>query len=170
VNAAPQAKRATGAPADAPEVKAIEVARMIPAAYVHGDLMHLTLPGDERLEEGKQDVKRWQNIGGRLGMHQWIECTNDAGSMWRLMRVERVHGSPGTGLRGLWLRDVVPPSFADKADEPISATGDWYIMWGGAHKKWMVISPGGVVYQTGLNSEMAAQTVCRREAGNPKPL
>jgi hypothetical protein len=150
--------------------KPIPEARIIPAAFVHGDLMHLTMPDDERIEEGEQDVARWANIGARLGMHQWIEIVNDAGSMWRLMRVARVFGSPSTGLRGLWLEDVVPPRFRDQAVEPIIPTGDWYVRYGGAHRKWMVITPTGVVRRDGINTETEARNLCNQESRNPKPI
>lgn len=167
MNAPAQAKAKA---ASEPEVRSIPEGRMVPAAFIHGDLLHLTLPGDERIEEGAQDLKRFALVGPKFGMHQWIEVVNDAGSMWRLMRVERVHGTPGSGLRGLWLKDVVPPSFSDLADEPIVATGEWYVRHGGGHRRWMVITPGGVVYRQGINTEAEARTACHRGTGNPKPL
>jgi hypothetical protein len=153
-----------------PEVKAIPEGRMTPAAYVHGELLHLTLEGDARIEEGAQDLKKFSLIGPRMGPLQWIEVVNDAGSMWRLMRVARIHGHAGTGLRGLWLEDVVPPKFTNFADEPAVPTGDWYIRFGGAHRKWMVITPGGVVNRQGINTEGEARTICNQVSGNPRPL
>jgi hypothetical protein len=150
--------------------KPIPESRMVPAAFVHGDLLHVTLFGDERVEEGVQDVERWSHLGPRLAMNQWLEISNDAGSQWRLMRVERVHGSPGSGLRALTLRDIVPPSLTDLADEPVAAIGDWYVRHGGAHRKWMVISPAGVVRRDGINTEAEAKNLCNQESRNPRPL
>jgi hypothetical protein len=144
--------------------------RMTPAAFVHGDLLHLTLVGEEQVEEGEQDIGRWAAIGTRLGMHQWIEIVNDAGSMWRLMRVDRIHGSPGTGLRALVLRDVVPPCFTDLAVEPIVKTGDWYVRHMGAHQKWAVITPGGTVYKDQINTEAEARLMCNSASRNRKPI
>jgi hypothetical protein len=162
-----QAKAKTASEA---EVRSIPETRMIPAAFVHGDLLHLTLPGDERIEEGAQDLKRFGLIGPKMGMHQWIEVVNDAGSMWRLMRVEKIFGTPGSGLRGLWLRDVVPPSFSDLADEPIAVTGDWYVRHGGGHRRWMVITPGGIVHRQGINTEAEARSISHAASANPRPL
>ncbi len=151
-----------------PEVKSLAEGRLTEASFVHGNLLHLTLPGDERIEEGEQDLKRFALVGGKIGMFQWIEVVNDAGSMYRVMVCTRVFGGPGTGLRGLWLRDLVPPVFTEQSEEEIVATGDWRVQWGGAHRKWMVISPGGVVKFEFLNTESDARAVCGREALNPK--
>lgn len=148
--------------------RAVPENRMLPVAFVHGEPMHLCLPGDERIEPGPQDVDYLANIGGKLAMHQQIEVTNDAGSFWRLMRVERVHGSPGSGLRALTLRDVVPPYFSDMADEPVVSIGQWYVRFGGAHRKWMVVTPAGAVRREGINSESEARHICRLEESNPR--
>jgi hypothetical protein len=150
-------------------VKAIEESRMVAAAFVRSDPMHVTLPGMDTIEEGVQDVALWQNVGPRLCMHQWIEITNDVGSFWRLMRVERIHGSPGTGLRALTLRDLVPPHEIDAASVTIVPTGQWEIRWGGIHNKWQVVSPAGVVSKHGFNTEAEARTHRNLEERNPKP-
>jgi hypothetical protein len=143
---------------------------MVQASFVINEMMNITLPENETVEEGEQEVRRWEQIGTRFGMNQWLQITNDAGSMWRLMRVERIHVSPGSGLRALVLRDVVPPKFIDLANEPVVATGEWYVRYGGTHRRWMVITPAGTVRRDGINSEAEARTVCHRESGNPKPL
>lgn len=158
-------------PAEAKEpVQPIDRARMVPAAQVLGELMIVTLPEDQTVEEGLQDVRRWEHLGPRLTMHQFVIVTNDCGSMWRWMRVERLHGSPGAGLRALLLRDVVPPRFVDLALEPIVATGSWEVRHGGPHRRWMVIQPNGSVRRDGINSEAEARTIAHRESGNPKPI
>jgi hypothetical protein len=143
---------------------------MMQASHVIGEMLNVTLLEDERVEEGLQDVARWHQIGPRLSMGQWLQITNDAGSMWRLMRVDRLHATPGSGLRALVLRDVVPPKFIDVANEPIVSTGDWYVRYGGPHRRWMVITPVGTIRQDGINTEGEAKTIWRSEAGNPAPM
>jgi hypothetical protein len=165
---AQQQPRASTPPAA--KSKPIPRDRMTPAAFVHGDLLHVTLFGDERLEEGPQDIERWSQVGPDVGMHQWLEVTNDAGSFWALMRVERCHGGRGQGLRALSLRFIFPPTTADLADEPVTAIGDWYVRHGGAHRKWMVVTPQGVVRRQGLNTEAEARDACNLESRNPRPL
>ncbi len=143
--------------------------RLVPASYVHGEALHITLPDDETLEEGEQDLELFARIGVRMSHGQFLEIENDAGSMWRLMRVARIYGTPGTGLRGLVLRDVVPPCFNDLDVEPVIKTGDWYVRHGGPHKRWQVITPGGVVFRERINTESEARTVKSAAERNPKP-
>jgi len=152
---------------DAP--KPIPESRLVPSAFVHNEMQHVCLEGDQRIEEGEQDIRLWALIGGKLGMHTWVEVVNDAGSIYRLMRVERVFGSPSTGLRGLWLRDLVPPQFIDRTEEPIGATGEWRFEWRGPYKKWVVVSPQGIAKFEYINTEQEARAACVRESGNPKP-
>jgi hypothetical protein len=134
-----------------------------------GPMMSVVLEGDQVIEVGVQDVRRWEHIGPRLTMYQWLRVTNDVGSMIRFMEVERIHGSPGQGLRALILRDLWAPTFKDMAAEPIVSTGEWYVRHGGTHRKWMVIQPNGNVRRDQINSEAEAQNMARLEAGNPKP-
>lgn len=155
-------------PAVPPQV--IARGRMTQAAQVLGEVLCITLFDDERIEEGVQDIRRWGLVGTRLAMNQWLIVSNDAGSMWRLMRVGRVHATPGSGLRALVLYDVVPPKFLDLANEPIVATGDWYVRYGGSHRRWMVVNPAGAVRRDGINTEGEAKSLCHAESGNPPPL
>lgn len=172
--AATDAQRKSGDAGARPEAKAaprpIPRERVMGMSFVVGEMMNVTLFEDERVEEGLQDVKRWQLVGERLAMNQWLQVTNDAGSMFRVMRVERIHTSAGAGLRALVLRDVVPPKFIDIENEPIVATGDWYVRYLGAHRRWAVISPAGTVRRDGINTEGEAKTICVAEAGNRAPL
>lgn len=133
-------------------------------------MMSVVLEGEQTIEAGEQDAARWQHLGTRLTMYQWLRVTNDAGNMIRYMEVERVHGSPGSGLRALVLRDMWAPMIRDMAVEPIVSTGEWYVRHGGTHRKWMVIQPNGNVRRDGINTEVEARTVAHRESGNPKPI
>lgn len=162
--------KAANAEPTAAKQQVIPPLRVIQASHVIGEVLNVTLFEDERVEEGLQDVARWGLVGTRFAMNQWLQVTNDAGSMWRLMRVERVHATPGSGLRALVLRDVVPPKFIDVANEPIVSTGDWHVRFGGAHRRWMVINPAGNVRREGINTEGEAKTLCHSEAGNPAPM
>jgi hypothetical protein len=131
--------------------------------------MSILLEGDQTIEEGAQDVKRWQHIGARLTMYQELRITNDAGSFIRRMEVLGVHGTSGSGLRFLNLGDTSPPVFIDKANEEIVSTGDWFVRWGGLSKKWQVVNPAGRVRKEEINTEAEARNVMHLEAGNPIP-
>ena len=144
--------------------------RMVELSHDLGPPMSIVLEGDQTVEEGTQDVKRWTHIGPLLTMYQWLRVSNDAGSMVRFMEVERVHGSPGAGLRALVLRDLWTPVFKDMAAEPIIATGEWYVRHGGTHRKWMVIQPNGNIRLDQINTEAEAKTIAHRESGNPRPI
>jgi len=148
----------------------IERTRAIEADFVVGRMLNITLPDDDTIEEGLQDVGRWSLIGPRLAMNQWLQITNDCGTFWRVMRVERIHGSPGSGLRALVLRDVVPAKIVDVANEPVAATGEWYIRYLGPHRRWAVISPAGAIRREGIHSQAEAANACHVERGNPPPL
>jgi hypothetical protein len=150
--------------------KAIPRDRMISAEFIMGAMMNVTLFETETVDDGVQDAARWELVAPRLAMNQWLQITNDAGSMWRLMRVERLHASPGSGLRGLVLRDVVPPRFFDLENEPIVATGEYHVRYGGAHRRWMVITPQGTVARDQINSEHEARIHAHRDSNNPRPL
>ena len=134
-----------------------------------GPRMSIVLEGDQTIEAGPQDCRRWEHIGSRLTMYQELRVTNDAGTFIRRMEVLAVHGTPGSGLRFLNLGDTSPPVFIDKANEPIVSTGDWFVRWGGLSKKWQVIRPNGQVRQEGINTEAEARNVLHLEAGNPRP-
>lgn len=166
------AQTAQKAPRDEgdPGFRPIPRARAQQAAFVVGEMLNITLEGEETIEEGVQDVRRWADVSRFLSMNQWLQIGNDAGSFWRVMRVERLHGSPSSGLRALILRDVVPPKVIDVAKEPITATGEWYVRYGGAHRQWMVINPAGVVRRDGIHSHAEASNVCHVERGNPPPV
>src|SRR4051812_14431560 len=70
-------------------VQPIPLTRMMQTGFVVGEMQTITLPEGETIEEGLQDPRRWEHVGPRLAMGQWIEVANDAGSMYRLMRVDR---------------------------------------------------------------------------------
>jgi hypothetical protein len=142
--------------------------RMKELSQDQGPIMSIVLEDDQTIEEGVQDVRRWQHLGPRLTMYQWLRVANDSGSMVRFMEVEKIHGTPGSGLRALTLRDLWAPKFKDLAIEPIVSTGEWYVRHGGTHRKWMVIQPNGGVRRDGINTEAEAQNMARLESGNPK--
>lgn len=148
----------------------IPPARMVPAAFVIGDIQNLTLVEDETIEEGLQDVERFRHIGPRLAVNQWIVVGNDAGSVRRVMIVEKLHCHAGSGLRALFLRDLFPPRIFDIEHEPIIATGDWYVRYGGPHRRWMVITPSGTIRREGINTEVEAKRQWQSESGNPAPI
>jgi hypothetical protein len=155
----------------APEEKrvvAISRDRMRELSHDVGMPMSITLEGSDTIEEGAQDVRRWEHIGPKLSIGQWLRISNDAETFYRFCEVLKVHGSPGTGLRALVLRDLFPPKFVDKENEMPAATGDYYVRWGGLNKKWQVIRPNGTVRLEGFNTESEAKLVANREAGNPK--
>ena len=156
----------------APEKKKyqpIPIGRMRELSQDTGPRMSIVLEGDQTIEEGAQDVKRWQHIGARLTMYQELRITNDAGSFIRRMEVLGVHGTSGSGLRFLNLGDTSPPFFIDKANEPIVSTGDWFVRWGGLSKKWQVVNPAGRVRKEEINTEAEARNIMHLEAGNPIP-
>lgn len=156
---------------DMPEkIQPIPRDRITEMSHVMGFPMSIVLEGDQKIEEGEQDPNRFRNVAGRIAMYQWLRITNDTGSMVRFMEVERIHGSPGSGIRSLVLRDLWPPRFKDLAAEPIVSTGEYYVRHGGAHRKWMVIQPNGNVRIDGIMSEAEARTICARESGNPRPI
>ena len=49
------------------------------------------------------DLSFWSNAAARMAVGQWLQVTNDAGSFFAVMRVERIHGGGGYGsaLRAL---------------------------------------------------------------------
>lgn len=140
--------------------------RFVSSAHIAGDKLFITLPNDEKIDEGEQDIARWRHA--KLVIGQWLEVSNDAESMWRLMRVARVYGTAASGLRALVLRDIVPPQFSDRANEPITATGEWYFRWAGQHRQWVVVQPNGNVRFEGLNSQEQARIITHNESGNPR--
>lgn len=144
--------------------------RAMGAEFVTGTMLNITLEGTDRIEEGVQDVGRFELVASRLGVNQWLQVTNDAGSMFRLMRVERLHMAPGSGLRALVLRDIIPPRFFDLENEAIVATGEYYVRYGGTHRRWCVITPAGLVGFEGFNTEHEAKIAAHRESGNPRPI
>jgi hypothetical protein len=166
---------ATAAQAKPPEtekpvVRPIERERITDCSFALGEMQLVTLPGEMTIEPGQQNPVLWDSIAGKLRMHQWVQVSNDAGSFWRVMRVERIHGGSGQGLRLLILKDVVPPQFIDLANEPIVSTGDWEVRHGGPHRRWMVIRPNGTIRAEGLNTEQEARTIANRDKLNPRPL
>ena len=158
VKSAPEEKKYQPIPRD----------RMRELSQDTGPRMSIVLEGDQTIEAGPQDCRRWEHIGSRLTMYQELRVTNDAGTFIRRMEVLAVHGTPGSGLRFLNLGDTSPPVFIDKANEPIVSTGDWFVRWGGLSKKWQVIRPNGQVRQEGINTEAEARNVLHLEAGNPR--
>jgi hypothetical protein len=166
-----QAQTKLAPPADKiPPIKPIPEDHMIEASYARGPVMLVTLSGDEVIQEGPQNIEKWANLTRRLSVGQHIEVGNDSGSFWVWARVERLHGSPGSGLRALTLRFLIPPIVNNLTDEPIAATGDFYVRHLGARRRWAVINPQGNVHIDGLNSEAEARNVMMRAASNPRPL
>jgi hypothetical protein len=151
-------------------IKPIPEDRMIGASFARGETMLVTLIGNEVIQEGPQPIEKWANIARRLSVGQHIEVGNDAGSFWAWCRVERLHGTPGGGLRGLTLRFIAPPIVSNLAEEPVTATGDFYVRHLGMARRWAVIDPKGHILIEGLNSEAEARNHMIRAQTNPKPL
>ena len=99
----------------------------------------------------------------KLSFGQWLQISNDANSMYRLMRIGQIHSGRGAGLRFLSLLDIVPPRFFDVEFEPVIATGSYYVRHLGVHRGWAVVDPGGKVRFEGINSEAQAQNMCHAE-------
>jgi hypothetical protein len=163
-------------PAKAKPVDAVQPRRAIPedrmkdAAYVLGNVLHVTLEDDQVIEAaGPQDVVRWALIGTKIAVGQWLLITNDAGSFRRIMVADQVHSSPGTGVRALVLDDLVPPKFFDKSSDAVVASGSWYVRYFGSHRRWGIVSPGGIVRRDQINTEAEATNLMHLEARNPKP-
>jgi hypothetical protein len=152
-----------------PVTRPIDEARMIACAHAIGEMQLVTLPDEMTIEEGPQDPLLWVNIAKRLSMHTWVQVTNDAGSFWRVMRVEKIHAGRGAGLRALVLRDVVPPRLVDLANEPIVSTGEWYVRHLGPHRGWVVVDPAGNVRREGIRTQREADNWCHQTSGNPRP-
>jgi hypothetical protein len=151
-------------------IKPIPEDRMIAASFARGETQLVTLLGNEVIQEGPQSIEKWGNIARRLAVGQHVEVGNDAGSFWAWCRVERLHGSPGGGLRALTLRFIAPPIVSNLEEEPVVATGDFYVRHLGPHRRWAVINPQGNVHLEGINSEAEARNVMLRAASNPRPL
>lgn len=147
-------------------VRAIEVQRVTVAAETQGEKLLLTLPGEETVNEGVQDPRRFVNVAAKLSMGQWLEISNDAGNFWALMRVTSRHGGRGASLRGLSLQNIVQPMVADKVLEEPIPTEEWYVGFFGMHRKWCVITPKGKFFREGLNTESQARTILDHEAKN----
>src|SRR5438067_10205939 len=105
----PKAPKLGEAAVDQRPIRPIPRERIRLAAHCVGDMAIITLPDDERIEEGAQDLLVWAEVGEHLSIGQWLIATNDSGGMWRLMRVRMVHGGRASGLRHLELVDIVPP-------------------------------------------------------------
>src|SRR5665213_3756076 len=153
-------------PPEAKKFQPIPAERFVNSAHTAGDKLFVTLPNDETIDAGEQDIARWRHA--KLVIGQWLEVSNDAESMWRLMRVSRVYGTAASGLRALVLRDIVPPQFTDRANEPVTATGEWYFRWAGQHRQWIVVQPNGNVRHEGINSQEQARIFTHNESGNPR--
>jgi hypothetical protein len=142
---------------------------MMDSDFVFGRSQHVCLEGDATLEQGAQDIKLWQNIGGRLAVGQQVYIENDGRTFWRWMRVVEVLGSPAAGLKHLVLADLVPPWFGKAEEHPVTAAADWKIRYSGPHLKWCVIAPNGSVKHSFINTEDEARNRARQEQGNPRP-
>ena len=68
------------------------------AEHVLGPVLHVTLPKTGTIEAGDQDVAFWRNVREPLTTDQLLIVSNDARTMWRLMRIERVVGNRSSGL------------------------------------------------------------------------
>ena len=156
---------ATKAPETKPEdripPRPLDRERVKGLAESFGEMLSVVLPDDSTIEEGPQNPLFWSNAAARMAVGQWLQVTNDAGSFFAVMRVERIHGGGGYGsaLRALALRHIVPARTFDQAVEPIVPTGEWYYRHGGGYRKWMVISTerdrGARGYRDGMGGEEA---------------
>lgn len=155
---------------EAKKVQPIAPDRMVSIAYATGEMMSVTLEGTQTIEEGEQDTNLWRHLGPKLSNLQWLRIGNDAQTMRRIMEVEAVFGSPGTGLRSLILSDLLPPKFFDRQNEQLRATGEWRTDYFGPYWRNRVITPGGTVRHAFINSETEAKNICHRESGNPRPI
>ena len=130
--------------------------------------MILTLSDGEEIEEGEQQCDRFLLLGPRLVAGMWLIVTNDIGSLWRLMRVEMIHGGPGQALRGLTLRDIAPPYRAKRDVEAPLSTGEWYVRHMGAFVKWCVVAPNGELRAREVNTETEARNRMRDFISNAR--
>lgn len=122
-----------------------------------GEMLSLTLPGDEVITEGDQNCARWSVLGPRLHNNQWIVVRNDAESFFAVMMVERIFGGGGAAMRGLTLRMLIGPHMGERAAEKPEATGRWYYRWAGSYKKYEVINPAGQVRMAHITTEGEAR-------------
>ncbi len=141
-----------------PKPKPFDPRRLELAAISQGEPLLLTLPADEKLEDGFQPVERWIGLSDQLHIGQFIQVVNDVGSFFGLGRIEHIYGGGrNSALRELSIRWVAPPYHSDKALEPLDATGNWYVRWLGAWRKWAVVDPAGVVRRDHINNESEAR-------------
>lgn len=141
-----------------PRLRPFDQRRLEVASISQGEPLLLTLPDDEKIDEGLQPVDRWIALSDQLHFGQLIQVVNDAGSFFGLARVEHIYGGGrSTALRELSLRWVAPVHHYDKILEPVEATGQWYVRWLGAWKKWGVVDPSGRVRRENINSEPEAR-------------
>jgi len=153
------------APASPPK-RPYDERRLQLASISQGEIMSLTLPDAEEITEGLQDCERFLIVGPKLFMGQWLEVSNDAGSYYALMRVEFVHGGRGQGLTALSLRFIAPPSRSDRTAETPSATGQFYVFWGGNFRKFCVIAPNGMIRAEGITTQAEARNRCNELQNN----
>lgn len=162
----------TPAEAPAPEIlpTVIPRERLEEKEITTGPVMRLTLPGDTTISEGEQNIHLFSEVGELLHRDQWIEISNDGGSFWAMARVAEIHGTRSTGCRGLNLQFIMGPKVSDRSFEKPAPTGAWYTRWMGAHQKWCVISPTGVIFKSGLMTESEAQGHVFGRMSSSRPL
>jgi hypothetical protein len=162
--------------APAPEATATDIAKEIARARIEeasiacGPLMRLTLPDDDTIAEGPQDIAKFGAVTADLHPGGWLEVTNDADSFYGLFRVAQLLGTRSTGCRGLVLQALMPPRKFDRVYEPPQATGSWHVRYMGGFMKWCVISPTGTIYRQHIATENEAQHVVIARMTSARPL
>jgi hypothetical protein len=150
--------------------KEIERDRIEEAQIACGSLMRLTLPGDETIEEGPQDILRFGAVGADMHTGGWLEVLNDSESFYGLFRIVQLLGTRSTGVRGLILQSIVPPRRFDRQFEAPQATGNWYCRYAGGFLKWIVVSPNGSIFRKHLMTENEGQHVVMAKMTGGRPL
>ncbi len=161
-----QAATKPEAPAEPPRPMAWPESRLTLSDHTDGPILHLNLPADDRLEEGPQNVLLFAVVGRRLNRGQLIVVTNDGDSFWALMRVTHIHGGNGMSVRMLELRHVVPPQLADRKEEEVVATGEFYVRWMGSTRRYAIVAPNGTVRQDGFMTQKEAENARDQHARN----
>src|SRR5262249_27086830 len=110
-----------------------------------GEPQSVTLPANDKIEPGEQNLLYWAREGEGLVKDQLLLVRNQARTFRRWFIVHEIHGGRGTGLRKLDLRDAFEPYFAEDRDLTIEATGQYRVQDLGPADGYGVVAPNGSI-------------------------
>jgi hypothetical protein len=105
------------------------------------------------LENPTEAAAQW---GDRVVDGDWIEVWDDAGSFFAILLVALCIPRGAGGVEHLQLVELLLKDLGPGTDKTPQATGEHYVMWGGGHRKWMLVGPGGNVLRDGMHSKFDA--------------